>query len=295
MKKIFYSLSLLICSASAFGQVVVGSANNNTPSVKKYAGLEVKSDKPKGFLPPVVSLTDITSKTVPIKNPVDGMLVYNHGSIVTPGLYVWVASKNRGNGEWSQLADTSNVINSMLLETSTDFDILENVPIGQQVSLLNNNYNIITNQIGAKLSNKGLTLVGNSGYIISITMDISVDYSAIPNYATKGIGDTDIYSHNYVLELRDINGKVYGAPVNISAVSRAGYNNNQHSIYTIFSFPITIESVTIFPHISYENKTNVDGNKTNGGSYYTGFPAGNTGKVTVKNVNIQIERGVLSL
>ncbi len=296
MKRIFFCTSLFIGIISTYGQVIINSTNTNNLTPKSYAGLEVISNN-KGIQLPVVSITDITNKNTPILNPINGLMVFNSGTELVPeGIYIWVATKNGGNGMWSQIADESNTISSMLLQNSTSFDILDNLPIGTKASLLNNyqDYNVYINKIGAVLDNRGITLIGNSGYVITLDINISIDYSAIPNVTTSGVGGTDLYTHNYVLELRDASGKVYGTPIYTTALSRANKNDNTHSIYCNFNFSITEKEVTLFPYIYYENDSTIDGVKTNGGSYFTGTPRGNSGKITIKNINMQIEKGTLS-
>lgn len=174
MKRIFFCTSLFIGFISTYGQVIINSTNTNNLTPKSYAGLEVISNN-KGIQLPVVSITDITDKNTPILNPVNGLMVFNSGTELVPeGIYIWVATKNGGNGMWSQIADESNTISSMLLQNSTSFDILDNLPIGTKASLLNNyqDYNIYINRIGAVLDNRGITLIGNSGYVISILASI---------------------------------------------------------------------------------------------------------------------------
>ncbi|MDO4224949.1 MAG: hypothetical protein Q4C75_03545 [Bergeyella zoohelcum] len=290
MKKIFIATNILL-GLWGNSQVIVGpTASTATP--KSYAGLEVRSDEnlKQGIGIPVVALTDISSKTTPVVNPVDGMMVYNINSIMTQGLYVWSQKSNEGNGKWVQMADTSNIISAMLMKTTGSYDVLENSAIGNFVSLNDfSKYQVVHNDIGATFSTEGITLQKNSGYLITLALDLQAD----PTYlvAGKGMNDTDLYLHKYIIKLADSKGKVYGVPISVYGQSVAGKSENSHSVYATFSFPIVLDSVTLFPYISHQD----EGDGTNDGNYYLGVPTGNTGKITVKSARLYIQRGILSL
>lgn len=295
MKK--YILSIIgLFGFLAQGQVVIGSNADNTEPSKSYVGLEARSNDKQGVQIPMVAITDITSRITPVKDPVDGMLVYNFNSTVPQGLFVWDAKANRGEGLWKQMADTSNIISSMLLKTQMDkeYNILRNVPVGTFVSMLkssttpNPQYEVVANEIGAKFSaTEGITLPKNSGYLVTLAFDVMITNTGL----NTGISGTNLHLHKYIIKLMDKDGNVYGTPAKVSESSVIGNNRNSHSIYATFSFPLTLNDVTLFPYIAYENETN----GTNGGSYYMGKPAGNTGEIKILSARIHIERGMLAL
>lgn len=289
MKKIFFSIiSFLTLEANA--QVIIGSDATTEP--KNYTGLEVRSNNNQGVLLPIVAIKDVTSDTHPINKPMTGTMVYNLDAPTQQGIYIWNQNENRGNGMWVQMADNSNVISNMFMDTTAPFSILENVPTGQFVSLLNKNFRVLGNQISAKFSDDkntgGITLRPNSGYTIYLALDIIADDEQ--NFQGKGIGNSDLFKHSYTIRLQDLEGKIHAHPTNVSAISVAGKGDNQHSIYATFSFPLTLEPVTLFPYIAYENN---DGE--NGGNYYLNQPQGNTGKITIKSARIHIDRGLFAL
>lgn len=301
MKKIFFPIASILTSL-VYGQVIIGSKAETATSAteKPYAGLEVRSNQKQGFQIPTVYIKDVTSDTYPINKPKSGTLVYNIDSPVQQGVYIWNQKERNGRGLWMQLADTSNIVSSMFIKTTESFDILENKNLGEFVSLLEDNptiatngsqigkYKVVANQIGAKLASKGITLKENSGYTVALALDIEVD----PGLSTtRGIGGSDIYQHAYTIKLVDENGVTHANPVDVLVNSIAGKNSRSHSVYAYFSFPLVLDPITLFPHISYQRSDN----GTNGGNFYKGRPAGNTGKVTIKSATIHIDRGILSL
>lgn len=287
MKKYFLS-AISLFSILAQGQVVIGSTASTTTEVKDYVGLEVRSDNKQGVQLPMVAITDITSTTTPVANPIDGMMVYNFNSTVPQGVFIWSQKANDGNGMWVQMADTSNIISSMLMKSSEPYSVLRNTPMGEFASLLSPTYKVVANEIGATFSpTEGLTLPANSGYTITLALDIEA-----PNIKTRlGMGNSNIYLHKYTIKLQDKTGKTYAVPANVSDISVVGKNANSHSVYATFTFPLTLVPVTLFPYIAYENETNGG----NGGSYYRNRPTGNTGEIIIKSARMHIERGILAL
>lgn len=286
MKKYILSITTLF-SFLAQGQVIIGSTASTANEAKSYAGLEARSDNKQGVQLPMVAITDITSTTTPVKDPIDGMMVYNFNSTVPQGIFIWSQKSNNGRGMWVQMADTSNIISSMLMKSSEPYSVLKNTPVGEFVSLLSPNYKVVANEIGATFSaTEGITLPANSGYTISLALDIETNPET-----GKGMSSTDIFLHNYTIKLQDNNGKTYVVPANVSDISIAGKNANSHSVYATFTFPLTLVPVTLFPYIAYENQTNGG----NGGNYYLNQPTGNTGEIIIKSARMHIERGILAL
>lgn len=301
MKKIFFPIASILTSL-VYGQVIIGSKAETVTSAteKGYAGLEVRSNKQQGFQIPTVYIKDITSDTYPINKPKSGTLVYNIDGSIQQGIYIWNQKERGGRGLWMQMADTSNIVSSMFMRTTDSFDILENKGLGEYASLLEQNptiavngsqigkYKVIANQIGAELAPEGITLKENSGYTVALALDIEV---APGLSTTNGISSSDIYQHAYTIKLVDKDGNTHANPTDILVTSIAGKNARSHSVYAYFSFPVVLQPITLFPHISYQRGKN----GMNGGNFYTGKPAGNTGKITIKSARIHIDRGILSL
>lgn len=291
MKKIFLSItSILTLEANA--QVIIGSGAATNSEPKNYTGLEVRSNNKQGLQLPIVAIKDVTSDTHPINKPLTGTIIYNLDAPTQQGIYFWNQKENNGRGMWVQMADASNVISNMFMNTTGSFSVLENEPVGKFVSLLNENFKVVGNEISASFSTDpktgGITLQPNSGYTIYLALDIVADDEH--NMQGKGIGNSDLFKHSYTIQLQDLEGNIYAHPANVSATSVAGKGNNQHSIYATFAFPLTLEPVTLFPYIAYESD-----NGQNGGNYYLNQPAGNTGKITIKSAKIHIDRGLLAL
>lgn len=266
MKKIFLSI-LSLTTLVMQGQVVIGNTASTTTKTKDYAGLEVRSEN-QGILFPVVYLKNITDNTYPINAPIDGMMIYNIGSTVQQGIYIWNQSENNGKGLWVQMADTSNTISSAFLKTTQPYTITPNS--NTYTSLINSSFVEVANQIGESyITDKGIKLPENSGYTLTLAMDIE----KAPN--TSGIDGTDLHNHKYIISLITERGETESSPVYVSSISVAGKNNNQHSVYASFSFPILLTPVILFPHIKY------DGNN-------------NSGAITIKSARIHIDRGILN-
>lgn len=271
-------------------QVKIGS-DARVEGIKKHIGMAVSSNTKQGFMPPVVVLTDVADKVLPIKDPVEGMIIYNLGSpTVQQGMYVWNAVANDGNGLWIQLADTSNIISTMSMVNSKPFKILGNVPLGEYRTLNAVTYTKLTDKIGAEYNTNGLTLIANSGYVVTVALNIKATNKEY-YLNNNGMGATNAHLHKYILALKDINGNIYGTPIRVSSVSGVGGNDDTHTVYATFSFPVVLQPITLFPHIAYE-KNNENENE---GTYYYNKPLGNSGEIEIVNSKIYIERGILAL
>src|SRR5689334_20676859 len=88
-KKLLYLCLLAGVSVTAEAQVKIG---NNANSINSNSLLELESTN-KGFLPPRVALTGLSSEA-PLSSPVpSGMMVYSSGGSVTDGYYFWDGSR----------------------------------------------------------------------------------------------------------------------------------------------------------------------------------------------------------
>ena len=95
MKKSHFVLALLLCISRSLSAQVSINATGTLPDPS--AGLDV-SFTDKGFLPPRIALTGISSAS-PVTDPATGLLVYNTAVAgtspdnVTPGYYYWNGTK----------------------------------------------------------------------------------------------------------------------------------------------------------------------------------------------------------
>lgn len=310
MKKIIYTVGLLLGGIASFqAQVIVGDEEASPEKIKSYSVLDIKSvNSDKALQVPVVAITDLTSKTTPVKNPVDGMVVYNINSSRPLGLHFWDAKRNGGQGMWIQLADTSNMINAALIETEQPYNIMDGKPLGEHENLLAvaKDTKVVVNRIGlkgvkgVKTTDAAAILKGDSGYFVTLTLELKSLFRGVTNPETKGIDGTDLYQHQYVIDLwgtedNGVTWRNYGAPQYVNVNSRANKNDNKYTVNVAFSFPVIRNDVKLYPRIAYENVArNADGTLTNGGNYYLGKPEGNTGAFQVSKVYMMIERGILA-
>ncbi|MEK6452264.1 MULTISPECIES: hypothetical protein [Myroides] len=70
----------------------------------------VQGDKAKGFVLPVVEIEDVLNKEEPIKNPAEGMLVYNNSKVIIPGVYMFK------NGMWSAIVNRGSSIENAVIK-----------------------------------------------------------------------------------------------------------------------------------------------------------------------------------
>lgn len=278
MKKIVYSIALL---AGVFtnAQVIIGSDNPN-PTVKSYAALEILQNPVSSAIQlPVVAITDITNRNLPIKDPVDGMMVYNMDTNIPAGIYVWTQKENNGLGLWVQLADNHNMISSLIMDTTPGTELtLDLSTVGDFKNMDFDGFKIVSNLINATYNadtraNGGLRLIGDSGYAITLQLEVQAN---TPAGGGSGL-NKNFYLHNYSLELRDKNGnKVdHSSRFTLNEVSVGDGNDNMHTVVATFNFPVVPESVTLFPYIA----------RAEGGNYQ--------GPITIKSAKLHIERGSL--
>jgi hypothetical protein len=105
MKSIFmFSVLLFLISVQAgYSQVAI---NSTGAGPDQSAILDVNSSD-KGFLIPRVSLNSIADNIIPVNNPAVGLLVYNTGGNMTPGIYIWTGLN------WASLATMDQVMNAI--------------------------------------------------------------------------------------------------------------------------------------------------------------------------------------
>jgi hypothetical protein len=100
---LFLILLLLIVTQAGFSQVAI---NTTGAGPDPSAILDVNAPD-KGLLIPRVSLNSIADNITPVNNPAIGLLVYNTGGNMTPGIYIW-------NGQnWASLATLEQVLDAL--------------------------------------------------------------------------------------------------------------------------------------------------------------------------------------
>jgi len=85
-----FSILLLLLSVQAgFSQIAI---NTSGASADPSAMLDVNATD-KGLLIPRVSLNSLSDSLLPVNNPATGLIVYNTGENMTPGIYMWNGQK----------------------------------------------------------------------------------------------------------------------------------------------------------------------------------------------------------
>ncbi|HXU26744.1 MAG TPA: hypothetical protein VN698_05885 [Bacteroidia bacterium] len=122
MKKIVLSLTLLFASITTLkAQVKIG---DNPNTINSNSMLEIESTN-KGFLPPRVTITSLTSAS-PLSGTVTaGMLVYSSGGSVTDGYYFWNGTK------WLSISTSTSRSNYVIVKSASDFP----TPVGGVITL----------------------------------------------------------------------------------------------------------------------------------------------------------------
>lgn len=100
---LFLILLLLIATQAGFSQVAI----NTTGAVPDPSAILDVNAPDKGLLIPRVSLNSIADNITPVNNPAIGLLVYNTGGNMPPGIYIW-------NGQnWASLATLEQVLDAL--------------------------------------------------------------------------------------------------------------------------------------------------------------------------------------
>jgi hypothetical protein len=272
MKK-SYIMLLLIIAQTIYAQVAIGKA-----TVSSSAVLDVASTTNKGVLLPRVDIVDILSNTSPVNNPAEGLVVYNKGNSISPGIYIWK------NNRWTLLSDTYNLVSYMMLQRTTDYSVLGGLANGTYKNFNDAAFTVISNDIGAlyNTSTGVITLPGNSGYLVNVCLNIR---TALEN-TTGGIGGTQVHLHQYLVKLVDPgSGTQYGKTISINAQSIA--SNKTHTLNMSFSFVTTSATpILLVPAIAHDN----------GGTYQNGAggAAPNNGEIIITNAKVDIQRSALN-
>ncbi|WP_415325764.1 hypothetical protein [Chryseobacterium sp. MMS23-Vi53] len=267
-----YIVILLMMINMVYSQVAIGKTTVNSSAV-----LDIASTN-KGVLLPRVDIVDILNNTTPISNPAEGLIVYNKGNSISPGLYLWK------NNKWNQISDTYNLVSFMMLQRSTDYSVLAGSANGTYRNFNDAGFTVLSNDIGASY-NSGtgiITLPGNSGYLVNVCLDIKdTDESS-----TAGVGNTAVHVHQYVLKLIDPNTSTqYGKAISVNALSIA--SNKTHTINLSFSFVTTSTTpINLLPAISHAA----------GGTYQSGSggTTQNNGGIIITNAKVDIQRSALN-
>lgn len=268
-----YILLLFIITQIINAQVGIGKSTINGSAV-----LEVSEATNKGVLLPRVDIIDILSNITPIVNPTEGLVVYNKGNSISPGLYIWK------NNKWTQIADTYNLVSYMILQRATDYTILGNFSNGTFKNFTDASFSVISNDIGASYSTTSgaITLPGNSGYLVNVCLNIKTTQES----TTAGIGGTPVHLHQYLVKLVDpVSGTQYGKTISINAQSIA--SNKTHTLNMSFSFVSTSTTpITLVPSIAHDA----------GGTYQLGSGgiSPNNGEIIITNTKVDIQRSALN-
>lgn len=269
MKKLTYIFLLsILCCLQFKAQVGIG-----TTAVNASAALQVSNATNKGVLLPRVDIGSLTNNQSPILNPADGLLVYNLGNTVRPGMYIWE------NAQWNLLSDSYNIIGNMLLQRSTGYPILGGLANGVYKDFTDANLNVIKNNTGATYNagNGLITIPGLSGYIVNFTFNITTTDES----TATGIAGQPINVHNYTVRLYDpTTSTQYGKTISVNAISQAV--GKTHIINVSFTFLNTSSStVSFMPSVAHAA----------GGTYQKGSTASD-GQITITNMKIDIQRGI---
>lgn len=272
MKKTY--ILLLLCIVSIFyAQVAIGKSTINSSAV-----LEVSESTNKGVLLPRVDIIDILSSTSPVSNPAEGLLVYNKGNSISPGLYIWK------NNRWSQIADTYNLASYLMLQRTTDYSVLGGLANGTFKNFNDAAFTVVSNDIGASYNTTtgAITLPGNSGYLVNMCLNIKTTLES----ATAGIGGTQVHLHQYLVKLVDpATGIQYGKTISLNAQSIA--SNKTHTLNLSFSFVTTSATpINLMPSIAHDA----------GGTYELGAGGAtpNNGEIIITNAKVDIQRSALN-
>ena len=268
-----YIVILLMLVNMVYSQVGIGKTILNSSAV-----LDISNSTNKGVLLPRVDIVDILNNTTPISSPAEGLIVYNKGNTISPGLYIWKNSK------WTQIADTYNLVSYLILQRTTDYSVLGGLANGTFKNFNDAQFTVVSNDIGASYntSNGIITLPGNSGYLVNICFDIWDTEES----ATAGIGNTAVHVHQYVLKLIDpATNTQYGKSISVNAQSIA--SNKTHTINLSFSFVTTSATpINLLPAISHAA----------GGTYQSGSGGTtlNNGGIIITNAKVDIQRSALN-
>ncbi|KFF73745.1 hypothetical protein HX13_18290 [Chryseobacterium sp. P1-3] len=272
MKK-SYILLLFTIVQTLCAQVAIGKTTVNSSAV-----LDVSQSTNKGILLPRVDIVDILSNTSPVNNPAEGLVVYNKGNSISPGLYLWK------NNRWTQLADTYNLVSYMILQRTSDYTILGNFANGTFKNFTDAAFTVVSNDIGASYNAASgvITLPGNSGYLVNLCLNIRTALES----TTAGIGGTPVHLHQYMVKLVDpVTGTQYGKTISINAQSIA--SNKTHTLNLSFSFVATSATpITLVPAIAHDA----------GGTYQSGSggTTPNNGEIIITNAKVDIQRSALN-
>ncbi|MCU7618855.1 hypothetical protein NZ698_16870 [Chryseobacterium sp. PBS4-4] len=274
MKKIIVTTIMMI-----FNQIVFAQVGIDITSVDNSAVLELSNSKNKAFLPPRVNITSLLSITTPVANPVEGLIVYNIGTVVPKGYYIW------NNGSWSLLATKENSVANLLVRNTSSTIML--------AGLANNIYEPVVggsttfNSIAGASYNPvtGVVTVPPGNYSIQAVLSIQVP----DENPSAGIGNTTrTHLHNYVAKLVDSTSPatIYGNIVkeNQTSNSSASTLPKQHSVSFLFTVSVTTTTsfVLNLAHASGGTYTNTVGGNTP-----------NNGRITVLNSFIHVQSSKL--
>ncbi len=103
-KMIYWMLALFICSAASMNaQVAIGPAGSD-PVPHAGAVLDLQSNSTRGLLLPKVELVSAGEWGPVSGESTPGMMVYNIGTAISKGVYVWVVDDQSLDGKWKMVS-----------------------------------------------------------------------------------------------------------------------------------------------------------------------------------------------
>lgn len=268
MKKILVT-ALLFFLGNFKAQVGIGTT---TPHLS--SALEVSSSNSKAFIPTRVILGALFDTANPIKNPAEGLIVYNTGGAQLQGFYIW------NKGVWSALAASGNSVSNAVVTNNTSNVMLAGLANGtfQVMTGGSLGFNSITGITYDPLTGRMSLPAGK--YSVTVALNIMVPDEA----TTSGLGSTiRTHVHYYEAKLTDASGAAqYGSSVLENATSNTSADK-KHTANFSFFIQLASPSTLTF-RLSHHS----------GGSYENGLGgiSPNNGRITVTNSFIHVQKSL---
>ena len=219
MKKIITIISFLFYLN--FGaQITIGTQIYDNNAV----ALDINNATQKGLLIPRIILNnnDIKSTTSPIKNPKEGLIIYNESDTkeTLTGFYIWIdnswqlLSSNENKNSDIIIKNSSNTTSSPLTISNDSFQDLDTYINSVEV-------NTITNSIVAN----NMYQLPKGNYTIEITLNIESNTGN-----NVGILGKNIHNSGYIFRIVDTAGNPLTENHSVNYTSSSS-NNNKHTVH----------------------------------------------------------------
>lgn len=268
MKKMFI-IPLLFFMGNSYAQVGVG-----TTSPHPSSALEISGNTGRAFLPARVTLGELFDNTNPVKNPAEGLIVYNVGGTQMEGFYIW------NKGLWSAVAASANSVSNAVVANNTSSIMLSGLANGVFQTMAGGSmiFNSITGVSYDPLTGNISLPAGK--YSVTVALNIVVP----DENPSAGLGSTvRTHVHYYEAKLTNASGAVqYGSSVLENATSNASADK-KHAANFSFSVEL-ISPATITFKLSHHT----------GGTYENGLGgiSPNNGRITVSNSLIHVQKSL---